>query len=371
MDGHYLTINESDAPKKSVLIAMSGGVDSAVTALLVKQAGYRAVALTMKNYCYGDADVPDRSCCSVEAITDAKRECDRLGIPHRVVDVEEFFTREVIDNFLGEYESARTPNPCVRCNSIVRFQTLIDYADKLGMDYVATGHYARIYQRSDGKRFLARAVNRRKDQSYFLSAVRGDALERVLFPLGEYVTKDEVRSEASRAKIAVADKKDSQEVCFVPDGTLKSFLLSRGVEFRGGAIENTAGEVIGQHDGLASYTVGQRRGVGVAAGRPQYVVALDRKRNVLVVGEPDELLSGGVDCRFTWLDSSSTQADGMIRAQIRYRHEGVPVRAVKTAERTSTVEFETAQRAVCPGQTIALYRGDVVVASGVIDAPRP
>ena len=256
MDGRFFDM--SGLAGKSVLVAMSGGVDSAVAALLLKEAGLRVTGLTMKNYCYGDADVPDRSCCSLEAIDDARRECDRLGIAHRVADVEELFTREVIGDFLSEYENARTPNPCVRCNSIVRFRTLIDYADKLGIDFVATGHYSRVFETPSGRRYLARALHRGKDQSYFLSGVHGDTLGRLLFPLGDY-DKGAVRRRAEDAGMPVAMKEESQEVCFVPEGTLESFLAASRVSASPGHIENVGGEVVGTHDGLAPYTVGQRR----------------------------------------------------------------------------------------------------------------
>jgi tRNA-specific 2-thiouridylase len=376
MRGHFVDIREHirEGIKKSapasVLVAMSGGVDSSVAALLLTKAGFAATGLTMKNYCYGDADVPERGCCSVEAVHDARRECDRLGIPHVVADTEELFTREVIGNFLSEYRSARTPNPCVRCNTIVRFRTLLDYAVKLGIDYVATGHYARVFEREDGSRFVVRAVNREKDQSYFLSGVRGEILDRVLFPIGE-LGKDAVRSLAKNASMAVAEKPESQEVCFVPDGGLKPFLESRGVRLAPGKIENTRGEPIGEHAGLGGYTVGQRRHLGVAAGTPQYVVRLDRKRNVLVLGGPDDLLERELACTFEWIDPSTAKDVDEVTAQIRYRHAPAPLARLSLDGAAGRVEFETPQRAVCPGQTIVLYRGDIVVGSGVIDGPGP
>jgi tRNA-specific 2-thiouridylase len=367
MRGHFLDLTELKGKSDGVLIAMSGGVDSAVAAFLVQQAGLRAIGLTMKNYCYGDAEVPDRSCCSVEAINDARRECDRLGIPHRVADAEELFTREVIDNFISEYENARTPNPCVRCNSIVRFQTLFEYADRLGLSHVATGHYARVFEADSGGRYLARSTNREKDQSYFLSGVRGEVLSRVIFPLGDY-DKGAVREIAGSASMDVAAKKESQEVCFVPDGTLRSFLESRGVPLRPGTIETVEGSVLGMHDGLSSYTVGQRRGLGVATGRPRYVVALDHERNVLVVGDTEDLLSRELNCRLTWIDPDAVREPAGLNAQIRYRHGGSgEVRDLAIDGSRCRVLFVETQRAVCPGQTIALYRDELVVGSGVIE----
>lgn len=349
-----------------VLIAMSGGVDSAVAALLVREAGLRAVGLTMKNYCYGDADVPDRSCCSVEAINDARRECDRLGIPHVVVDAEELFTREVIDNFISEYENARTPNPCVRCNSIVRFKTLFDYADRLGIDYVATGHYARIFETDSGTRYLARSSNRDKDQSYFLSGVRDDVLNRIVFPLGDY-TKGAVREIAGSASMAVATKKESQEVCFVPDGTLRSFLESRGVSLERGRIENVEGDALGSHEGLAAYTVGQRRHLGIATGAPQYVVELNRERNVVVVGGAEKLLTRELTCRLTWIDPNILHDSSGVTAQIRYRHEGSEIHSMSVDGAQCRVVFAEDQRALSPGQTVVFYQGELVVGSGVIE----
>ena len=364
MNGHFVELESLEG--KSAIVAMSGGVDSAVAALICQQAGLRIIGLTMKNYCYGDTDVPDRSCCSVEAIADARRECDRLGIPHQIADVEEFFDQQVIDNFLSEYEHARTPNPCVRCNSIVRFQTLIDYADKLGVDYVATGHYARVFRTPSGRRYLARSTNRQKDQSYFLSGVHGETLERVLFPLGNY-DKSTVRQVAGESSMDVADKKESQEVCFVPDGTLRSFLESRDVPLDSGDIESVSGELLGSHDGLASYTVGQRRGLRIATGEPQYVVELDRERNVLVVGSVDALVSNELFCRFAWVDDNVLEEPPSLTARIRYRHAGAPVASIERRGDNGRVEFSEPQRAVSPGQTVVLYHGDVVVGSGIIN----
>ncbi len=346
---------------------MSGGVDSAVAALLLVREGFRAIGLTMKNYCYGDAEVPDRSCCSIEAIDDARRECERLGMSHRVVDVEDFFSKEVVGNFLSEYQNARTPNPCVRCNTIVRFDTLLDYADKVGADFVATGHYARVFESASGGLYLARAVNRAKDQSYFLSGVHDSGtLGRVVFPLGDY-DKATVRDYAQDADMSVADKSESQEVCFVPEGTLKSFLEKNNLEFTPGPIENTRGERVGEHKGLTSYTIGQRRHLGIATGIPQYVVRIDGGRNTLIIGDNDDLLERGLVCTLEWIDPVAVADPSGITAQIRYRHPSAPVSRIEIDGGAGIVEFSDPQRAICPGQTVAFYRGDVVVGSGVID----
>jgi tRNA-specific 2-thiouridylase len=368
MKGNFISIGMgiTGSAQATVLVAMSGGVDSSVAALLLTRAGFHATGLTTKNFCYGDANLPEKGCCSVEAVHDARRECSRFGIPHVVADTEELFAREVIGNFLSEYENARTPNPCVRCNTIVRFRTLLDYADKHGIDFVATGHYARVFERDDGLRFVARAVNREKDQSYFLSGVRAETLSRVLFPVGE-LTKDDVRSLAKNASMAVAEKPESQEVCFVPDGGIRSFLESRGVRLSPGTIENTRGEPMGEHAGLQGYTVGQRRHLGIAAGTPQYVVKLDKKRNVLVLGGPDDLVERELACTFQWVEPSALEDVREVTAQIRYRHTPAALARLSVEGASGCVEFVTPQRAVCPGQTIVLYFGDIVVGCGVID----
>ena len=365
MQGRHLAIDDG-AVAGRVLLAMSGGVDSAVSAVKLRDAGYDVIGLTMKNYCYGEAAVPDRSCCSIESIDDARGVCESLGIRHMVVSTEELFGAEVFDNFISEYRDGRTPNPCVRCNSVVRFETLSGYAAKLGADFVATGHYARVFEREGGRRYLARAAYRAKDQSYFLSGLSHDDLGRVLFPLGDR-TKPEVRSDARASGLDIAEKPESQEVCFMPDGTLREFLDGR-VAMAPGDIESIDGEVLGAHSGLAAYTVGQRRGLGVSAPYPLYVVRLDRARNVLVVGYDHALFEQALTCRLGWLDPGAEGAAAGVTAQIRSRQEAQALASIERSGDTARVVFEDAQRAIAPGQTIAFYDGDIVVGSGVIEA---
>jgi tRNA-specific 2-thiouridylase len=366
MDGTYLGIRDDRRQGARVLLAMSGGVDSAVAAVKLRDAGFDVVGVTMKNYCYGEVDVPERSCCSLDAIDDARAVCARVGVRHLVVNTEEIFGREVYGNFLDEYRDGRTPNPCVRCNSIVRFDTLLDYARRLEVDYVATGHYARLFRTKGGRLRTARPVYLAKDQSYFLSGLHDDDLARVIFPLGDY-HKPEVRAAARDAGLDVADKPESQEVCFIPEGTLRAFLDGK-VPMAPGDIEDTSGRVLGRHPGLAAYTVGQRRGLGISAPEPLYVVRLDRERNVLVVGTDDELFESTLSARLSWFDDEYAGEGNGLLAQIRSRQSAQPVGGVRRSGDRAVVRFAEPQRAVAPGQTIAFYDGDVVVGSGVIEA---
>ena len=366
MQGSFVSIDSRPGNGRSVLLAMSGGVDSAVSALALVEAGWRVVGVTMKNYCYGEnASVPERSCCSMDAIDDARGVCQRIGIRHMVVSTEEMFGREVYADFLSEYARGRTPNPCVRCNSIVRFDTLVAWSDRMGFEFVATGHYARVFRSDAGRHYVARAAHGAKDQAYFLSAVDPSVLDRVLFPLGER-HKPAVREHARRAGLGIAEKPDSQEVCFVATKTLRAFLDGR-VPLAPGPIENTRGEVVGEHDGIAAYTVGQRRGLGVAASRPQYVVALDPARNAVILGDDEDLLRRELECSIAWLDADAAANPGALTAQIRSRHPAEAITDLTLGDGRARVTFTSDQRAVAPGQTIAFFDGDVVVGSGVIE----
>jgi tRNA-specific 2-thiouridylase len=366
--------------ERSVVVAMSGGVDSSVAAMRLVEAGFKVIGLTMKNFCYRGPELPESSCCSVEAIEDARRVATRLGLVHRVIGVEEEFQREVIEDFISEYQRARTPNPCIRCNSRIRFNELIRYAGRLGIHFVATGHYARIRRLESDRLRLARAQDRSKDQSYFLSPLSNpEMLGRVLFPLGG-LSKDEVRRQAGRGGLPVADKDDSQEVCFVPGGSLKTFLAGR-INDMPGPIETVDGRVVGEHDGLSQYTIGQRRKLGIATGEPRYVVELDRERNVLVVGGGEDLLKRGLYCTLQWFDElaagkdddgrdegmSQAGEEGGLTAQIRSRHMAAAVESIVLEEGTARVVFAQPQRAVCPGQTVAFYQDEMVIGAGTID----
>ncbi len=370
MQGQFLSIDSRPAEGRSVLLAMSGGVDSAVSALTLAEAGYRVVGVTMKNYCYGEnATVPERSCCSMDAIDDARGVCQRIGIRHMVVSTEEMFGREVYADFLSEYARGRTPNPCVRCNSIVRFDTLAAWADRMGFDLVATGHYARVFRSDAGRHYVARAAYAAKDQAYFLSAVDPPVLDRVLFPLGDR-EKPGVREHARRAGLLISEKPDSQDVCFVSTKTLREFLDGR-VALEPGPVENTRGELLGTHDGAAAYTVGQRRGLGVSARKPQYVVAVDPARNAVVLGDDEDLHHRELTCSLAWIDAEAAANPRALSAQIRSRHPAEALEDLRVEGGGARVAFAAPQRAVAPGQTIAFFDGDVVVGSGVIESAGP
>ncbi len=352
-------------PGASVLLALSGGVDSALSLAVLRALDCEVLTVTFKNFCYDDdsRDAGDKACCSLDAIDDARRLAGRFDARHWVHDVGELFGVQVIETFVSEYRAARTPNPCLACNSDVRFPELLRLADQQGCDLVATGHYART---RNGE--LLRGVDHEKDQSYFLSQVPREAWSRVVFPLG-WSTKPEVRAAARQLQLSVADKPESQEICFVPDGD-RGFLFAGGSDARRGPIVDTAGKVLGEHRGLIHYTVGQRRGVGVSGGAPLYVVALDPQANRLVVGTRDKLAVHQLRCdQFTAAvddlpDTGPPAAGGPWIARIRHRHVGAVVNAWQRRDETLEVTLAEPVYGAAPGQGLTLYDGDRVLGGG-------
>ena len=358
-------------PGTGVLLALSGGVDSSVALALLASLGCQVYAVTFKNFCYGDETTTgERACCSAEAIADAQRIAHRFGARHWVTDVSALFQREVIEPFVAAYSAGRTPNPCLTCNERVRFPELVRMTRQLGLELAATGHYSRILH-EDGCCRLARGVDSKKDQSYFLYGVERTLLPRLLFPLGWY-RKEEVRQAASALALPVAAKPESQEICFVPDGD-RSFLFAGAEAATGGDIIDRHGSVLGQHRGLVHYTVGQRRGLGIATGQPLYVLALDRERNRLVVGPAPELAVSRIQCdRFIATvedfpeQGPPTEVPGFWMARIRHGHQGAPVADWCRAGQELSVTLDGSAAGVAPGQALVLYHDDIVLGGGRI-----
>ena len=347
---------------------MSGGVDSSLAAALLVEQGYRVIGVTMKTFCYSENAGPTRTCCGLDGIMDAKRVADTLNIPHHVFDMEEAFTASVIDDFVNEYVRGRTPNPCVRCNSNTKIPDLLRRGRMFGADLIATGHYARILRDDTGTARLARGLDLNKDQSYFLWGVPRDVLQHIVFPVGE-LTKPEVRAAARKLELATADKPESQEICFVPTGDYAEFLGKRigkdHAALTPGKLVSSTGEEIGEHAGYARYTVGQRKGLGGGRGRPLYVLRVLPESNEVIVGEEDELSTRDVALGdLNWLDTEPRVGE-KLHVQVRHRARAVAGEVIETGD-VIKLQLDEAQRAVTPGQSGVLYRGDVVVGGGRI-----
>jgi tRNA-specific 2-thiouridylase len=349
----------------SVLVAMSGGVDSSVAAALLHERGHRVLGSHMKLV---HLDGVEHGCCGPQAEADAAEVADVVGFDFEIVDMSSVFERTVLRDFFAEHRAGRTPNPCVRCNERIKFGAFLDRADQLGLDRVASGHYARSWLDVAGRWHLGRGVDRSKDQSYVLHMLGQEQLARSLFPVGGQ-TKAETRAHAERLALPVARKPDSQEVCFVPGADHGAFLAEHAPDLvRRGAVVAPDGASLGEHDGTFRYTIGQRRGLGVSTGRRQYVVGLDPAANRVVVG-PGELLSrcGLVAERVSWV-AGEPPPGGPFEADVRVRYKGDAVPAVidPSDALTVLVEFRTPQRAIAPGQSVVFYHGDEVLGGGVI-----
>lgn len=351
---------------------MSGGVDSSVVAGLVKEAGYDVVGVTM---CFSISHPNSKkpSCCGVAGIEDARRAAQILDIPHYVMDFAADINDYIIEDFTNEYLSGRTPNPCVRCNQHLKFGSLYRKVMAMGADYLATGHYAKIHSSPDGDSFeMKKAVDPRKDQSYFLYSMKRETLSHVLFPLGD-MTKNEVRELARRYRLNTADKPESQDICFVPDGGYKEFLRQRlgdGI-FVPGPFKDENGRVVGEHKGIANYTIGQRDKLGLGLGYPVYVYKIEKDTNTVYVGPLAQLYAKGlVAARFNPLSRDLREGEtieAMVR--IRYNSPEVPGRVTRLSAERIRVEFAQPQKSVTPGQSVVFYHGDVVLFGAVIDEP--
>lgn len=356
-----------------VVVAMSGGVDSSTTAALLVEQGYEVVGLTMQLYDYRQtAAGAERSgsCCSIDDVSDARSVAEHLGIPFYVVNFQEAFRKLIVDNLVEEYLGGRTPNPCVRCNEFMKFRLLLDRALALGAEFLATGHYAQIVQTEEtGEWKLLRGVDDSKDQSYFLYPVGQKQLSRMRFPLGG-MTKAEVREHSRRLAVPTAEKRESQDVCFIAGESYRKFMERTNQEKLPGRGEvvTVDGQVIGQHDGHHRYTVGQRRGLGLPGPEKKFVVSVSPEKNRVVVGGPSDLDAIGVQVgRFRWISGQSPEVGSTVEVKIRYRSEASMARITHVEGRTATFEFSDPVRAVTPGQAAVAYRGNEVLGGGVIE----
>lgn len=353
-----------------VLVAMSGGVDSSVAAALLKEQGFEVIGVTMQIWQKEKEEGKSGGCCSLSAVNDARRVADRLGIPYYVMNFRSLFEDKVINYFTREYLQGRTPNPCIACNRFIKFESLLQKALALEAEYMATGHYAVIkFDEGRGRYLLQRAYDKTKDQSYALFNMTQEQLSRTLLPLGGY-TKPQIRKIAEELGLLVADKPDSQEICFVENDDYKSFLLERvdPDEIKAGSFLNTKGEVIGRHKGLPFYTVGQRKGLGLALGYPAYVLALDPARNAVIIGRDEEVFQQGLwaaDNNFIAMEKLQEPLE--VQAKIRYGAPPAPAVISPRQDGRVLVHFHEPQRAITPGQAVVYYQQDIVVGGGTID----
>ncbi len=356
-----------------LLAAMSGGVDSSVAAALARDAGHEVVGATLKQWEFDDEETRlTKGCCTLDAVADARRAADVIGIPHYTLDFREVFAREVVDPFVSDYARGLTPNPCVRCNELVRFGALTERAIRLGFDGIVTGHYVRAERTDDGDLRLLRALDPQKDQSYVLYALDQRSLRRAVFPLGAFASKSEVRELARGLGLPNADREDSVDVCFVGEGRKPGDVVAERmpVAVNAGPIVDTSGEVLGEHRGLPYYTVGQRRGLGSLDGTRRYVTAIQPGHNAVVVGDRDALRTDTLEATRPRFVQGVTPSDGdRFSAVVRYRGAESPALFYGTKD-GFRLEFERPQIGVAPGQAVVLYSDDEVVGGGTIARSR-
>ena len=362
-----ISVTDTVQRKQRILVGMSGGVDSSAAAALLQEQGFDVVGVTLKLWPQDCVNRAEDKCCGPQAVMDARSVSASLGIPYYLIDESAEFQKRVIGYFAEEYRAGRTPNPCVMCNQHLKFGTLLDRARQLGCDLVATGHFARVERTAEGRSLLLRGRDPRKDQSYFLFSLRQHQLARVLFPLGEK-TKSDTREVARECGLRTADKEESMEICFVPDNDYGRFLeQSKLVQRHPGEIVDTQGRVLGSHDGIEFYTIGQRKGLGISSSHPLYVLELDPANNRVIVGDESQLNRSEftVD-HCNWIPWDQPPESFECVAKIRYNHPGAAATVRPGPQETATVRLHAPARAVTPGQACVFYDGDRVLGGGWI-----
>jgi tRNA-specific 2-thiouridylase len=351
---------------------MSGGIDSTATAMMMHEQGYEVVGITMKTWDYAQSggSKKETGCCSLDSINDARSVAVKMGFHHFIVDIREEFGDYVIDNFVDEYLAGRTPNPCVLCNTHIKWNSLLRRADAMDCEFIATGHYA-IVNKLNGRKFITKSADLQKDQSYVLWGLTQECLQRTVFPLG-HMTKPEVRKYVFEAGYEEFSKKaESYEICFVPDNDYRSFLKRRKPELqtalKGGKFVNTQGQIIGEHEGYPFYTIGQRKGLGMAFGKPMFVTKIEPESNTVVLGEMDELLRNGMNVGKVNLQKYASLPEGIEAVtQIRYNDGGTLASLRSTEGSNIGVEFYANVKGVAPGQSAVFYEGDDIIGGGII-----
>lgn len=356
--------------KPKVVIGMSGGVDSSVAAYLLKEQGYDVIGVTMQIWQEEEQTVQEENggCCGLSAVDDARRVAWDLGIPYYVMNFKEEFKEQVIDYFVEEYQQGRTPNPCIACNRYVKWESLLKRSLDIGAEYIATGHYARVEQLPNGRYTLRKSVTAAKDQTYALYNLTQYQLSHTLMPVGQY-TKDEIREIADRIELRVAQKPDSQEICFIPDHDYAGFIEKHSGEvLPTGDFVDMDGTVLGRHKGITHYTIGQRKGLNLSMKKPVFVVEIRPETNQVVIGSSEDVFSQVLQCnQLNWMSVDGLKGQEMkVDAKIRYSHKGAPCRIRQIDEDVVECIFDEPQRAITPGQAVVFYDGDYVVGGGVI-----